>query len=266
MAIQDKLTDTVDNQVRVEVQEDPQIAQAQNLIKGTFGDDVSVTQKAKTLRKFGRNGVVGSSFETVWNTSGDEPYVNTNAITTIVSSNAGDDQDVVIEGHTISGGELTFVVQSATLNGTTDVTLTTPLARATRLYNNDTTDFAGNITAEESDGTVHLTVSEGNQSEKGATSISINDYYLITSVELFVFTKADRVVEFIGELREVGTTNKVWRRVYSATATSKAAPHVEYFNPPFVIPKNHDLRLRAKSDGQNADVGGAFNGYLAKII
>lgn len=255
--------------------QDYKVAQAINQIANTYGDKVTVDGKGKTLRKFGRNNAVGSSFETVWQTGGDETYATTNAIDTISSSNSGDTQAVRIEGHAIDNGELTFVVQSATLNGQNKVVLSTPLARITRLYNNGTTDFAGTIYGYEDDtvtagvpqttSKIHMTVTEGNQSEKAATSISKDDYYIVTNAQFFVFTKTAETVEFIGEIREVGTTNKVWRRIYS-TVASNTQTYSETFDPPFIIPKNHDIRVRAKSDGTTVEVGASFNGYLAKVL
>lgn len=237
-------------------------------IKNTYGDNVSIDAKNKTLRKFGRNAAVAGSYETVWITGGDETYATDNLITTVVSTDGGDDQNIVIEGHTINNGKLTFSTQTATLNGTTDVTLDTPIARCTRLYNNDTSNFAGTITVERDDGTVHLTVDGTclNQSEKASTSISNDDYFIITSFEPYVFTKTDETVEFVGEIREVGTTNKVFRRIYTTTANSRASTNEVHFYPPFIIPKNTDIRVRAKSDGTSVDVGASFSGYLAKII
>ena len=236
----------------------------ENFILTNFGDRVSISEKNKTLRKFGRNPSVGTSFETVQQGGGDETYLTSNDIVRVVSDNAGDSQLVQVEGHTISNGELTFVIQTATLNGTTNVTLDTPLARCTRLVNLGTTDFAGTITAETSGGTAYITVTEGNQSEKCSTSVSNNDYYIITEFTGYCFDKSAATIEFIGELREVGETNKVFRRVFS-TAGSNGQPTIEYFEPPFIIPKNYDIRVRAKADGAGTDVGATFNGYLAKV-
>lgn len=244
-------------------------------ILATYGDKVSVEKKAKTLYKFGRFATVGTSFVTVQAEGGDETYATTNAIDKFSSSDAGDTQEIVIEGHTISSGELTFVTQTVTLAGQTETALTTPLARVTRLYNNGTTDFAGDVYVYEDDtvtggvpqtaSKIHMKVVAGNQSEKCSTSISNNDYLIVTEFVGYCFDKATAVVEFIGELRQVGTTNKVFRRVFS-TAGTNGQPTVVSFNPPFIIPKNHDIRVRAKADGANTDVGASFNGYLATVI
>lgn len=259
----------------VEQYENPLITQAINSIYQNFGDVVSVTDKAKTLYKFGRNADIGTgAYTTVQREGGDETYCTTNAIDKFSSSNAGDTQEIVIEGHTIADGELTFATQTVTLNGQTETSLTTPLARVTRLYNNGTTDFTGDIYVYEDDtvtggvpqtaSKIHMKVTDGNQSEKCSTSFSNSDYFIVTEFIGHVFEKTSVNVEFIGELRQVGTTNKVFRRVFS-TAGSNGQPTVVKFDPPIIIPKNYDARVRAISSSAGTDVGAAFNGYLAEV-
>lgn len=91
------------------VDSEPRIQQAINEIYATYGDVVSVGQKAKSLTKFGRNVEVGTSFSTIWFTGQDqanETYVadNVNSIDSISSSSGSDTMQVTIEGHTMSGG------------------------------------------------------------------------------------------------------------------------------------------------------------------
>ena len=258
-----------------EVYEDRALTQAVNSIYKNFGDIVSITDKGKTLRKFGRFDAVGTSFVTLQPEGGNETYATTNTIDKFSSSSGSDTQEITVEGHTIADGVLTFVSQTVTLAGQVETALTTPLARVTRLVNNNSTDFAGDIYVYEDDtvsagvpqtaSKIHMKVTEGNQSEKCSTSISNTDYYIITGFSGYCYDKAAAVVEFIGEMREVGATNKAFKRVYS-TAGGNGAPTVEAFDPPFIIPKNYDLRVRAKADGANTDVGASFNGYLAKVI
>ena len=273
--VQTELRNKYNQTVRVQAEEDPRLVQAQKQIFDSFGDRVSVTQKAKTLYKFGRNPDIGTSIETVWNTGGNETYATDNVIDKFSSSNAGDTQEIIVEGHTISAGKLTFVTQTVTLAGQTETALTTPLARVNRAYNNGTTDFAGTIYIYEDDtvtagvpqtaSKIHAEVTEGNQTEKCATSISNADYYIITSFTGYCFTKASRTVEFLVELREVGTTNKVFRRTFSTAGSEGKPTHID-FDPPFIIPKNYDIRVRAIASANATDVGASFNGYLAKVI
>ena len=37
-------------------------------------------------------------------------------------------------------------------------------------------------------------------------------------------------------------------------------------NPPLIVPKNHDVRVRARADGAGTDVGATMAGYLAKVL
>ena len=149
---------------------DFRIAHAINEINNVYSDNVSIWQKAKSLIKFGTNGDLDSSVsETIWETGGNEALKTANDIDVVVSTSASDTQSVTIEGHTISGNDLTFVSQTVNLNGTTNVSLTTPLARANRLVNNNGTDFVGDITVEDNGTSVNLTVkgTDGqNQSKK----------------------------------------------------------------------------------------------------
>ena len=256
---------------------DPRIAYAISQILGDYGDTVSVATKKKVLRKFGRSDDIDTgSFKTVWmnTTIAEETLPASDLIDTISSSAAGDTQAVTIEGHTISGSNLTFVVQSATLNGQTKVVLSTPLARSTRVYNNGATDFAGDVAVYEdtaivagvpTDKTkVHLTASIGkNQSEKCATSVSSVDYWILTSLHAGVLTKTAATVEF--EL-QIKLSGKVFRNVYDFAASSSSGTITLSLDPYIIVPKNSDVRMLATSSANNAEVEAGMNGFLAVIV
>ena len=84
--------------------------------------------------KWGSNGAVGATEETVWSGStlyGTTPgYPATATITKLVSSDAGDTMVVTITGNDADGLE---VVQTKTLTGDTPVSLDTPLMRGYRM-------------------------------------------------------------------------------------------------------------------------------------
>lgn len=256
---------------------DRMLTLAEKEILKTYGDKVSVETKNKALRKFGRNADVGSSYETVWRTGGDETIPTTNVIQYVSSSDNSDTQTMVVEGHTISNNLLPFVVQTVTLSGQSTSTLTTPLRDVTRAYNASTTDFAGTIYIWESGpmaggvpqtaSDIHLTIIEANQSEKTATAVSNDDYFILYGVQCFVFTKTAETAEFTFEFRQIDPTAGplAWRRIYNTVASNDSA-YSEYFDPPFIIPKNSDIRMRAKGDGTSIDVGCSFDGYLASVI
>ena len=135
---------------------DPNIAQAINVIQSTYGDTVSVKTKAKNLVKFGGNEAVGTTIQTLQDfPTGilNESYVSSNIIGLAVSTSGSDTFTMGVEGHTIDGaGNFTFGVQEVVLNGTTPVTLGTPLARCTRLVNKSASDNVGVISVSQPPG------------------------------------------------------------------------------------------------------------------
>lgn len=266
--------DVIDGHIAVA---DPYLHLAEEMIFSDYGDEVSVHQKAKVLLKFGRNEDVGTSEATIQHQPSGilhETFVSTNAIDTVVSTSAGDTEDIVIEGHTISGGVFTFVTQTATLTGQTEVTLSTPLARCTRLYNDDSTELAGVISVfQGTDGStagvpttaadVHLQLGAGEQqSEKASTTISNTDYWIVTRFYGDVLEKTASSAEIHLEIRQNG---KVFREVAMCSASSNHRGDFP-FQPYLIVPKNSDIRLSAIADGANTDISGGIMGVLAKVI
>ncbi len=248
---------------------------AKQNIFADFGDNVSLVAKNKDLIKYGRNQDVETAIATLMtlpDTIDNETYVSTNIITTIISSSGSDTNTVQVEGHTISGTDLKFVVQSATLNGQTGVTLGTALARCTRVFNTSATDMVGVIAVSENDtfssgvpdtpAGVHLMVRAGeNQSEKASTSISSVDYWVITHMNCDMLTKAASFAEVDLEIRLSG---KVFRPVVDISCSDSHAGLVQ-FAPYIIVPSNSDVRLRAISDSASGrDVGGEIHGALLK--
>lgn len=260
---------------------DPWIALAELEVWKEEGIEVSVARKAKQLIKFGRSDEVGSSaYQTLalFKTGvTDETFATTNAIDSISSSDAADDQDLLIEGHTIDGsGNLTFVSQPATLNGRTRVALATPLARATRAYNDDATELAGTVYVYEDsditdgvpdDGTKsHLTIPIGRQqSYKGATSISADEYWFITGIFASVLRNAGADIDLVLEIRE---KDKVFRQRPPITLSRGGSTTVLInFNPFLIVKANSDVRLRAITlTGSGIGVSGTIMGPLASVI
>lgn len=254
------------------------LAHAAKVIFSTYGDKVSIDQKNKDLLKFGHNAAVGTSFATIQHQPTGilhETYVADNSIDTIVSTNAGDTTEAIIEGHTIDGsGNFTFVVQTVTLTGQTEAALGTPLARVTRVYNNGASDWAGTISVfDNTDGStagvpttdtdVHLQIEAGeNQSEKCATTISQSDYWIVTSVYADFLDKSAGFAEIALQLRLKG---KVFRnQIRLACSDGGEARH--NFKPYFIIPANADVRLVAAADGANSSVSGGIEGVLASVV
>lgn len=232
----------------------------------------SVKIKPKSLFKFGRNDSIDiATPETVQFAGGTETYASGNTIDTISSSDTNDTQSVIIEGHTLSGSNLTFVTQTATLTGRTKATLTTPLYRCTRLYNNSSTNFTGNIYVYEDsaitngvpdDSTkIHIKIDPTkNHSEKASTSFSSVDYGIITSVYGGVTSKRAAVAEFNLQIREFG---KVFRTVlnWSSVQGMTRVP----LEPHIIVPPNSDIRITAKVSVNDTEVVAGFNAYFGLV-
>jgi len=247
----------------------PALRHVEREILSTYGDKVSFAAKAKSLNKFGRNTNLADVRETVWETGGEEVYATANTIDSIVSTEPTDATIVKVEGHTVTGtgqdAQYTFVVQEITLNGTTPVILPTPLARVSRAYNNNAIEFGGTITVYESgNNVVHITVDPAdNQSFKAATTFSNTDYFALSHLEASVTRKQTATVDFFLQIRAPG---KVFRTVYEITATQASGTIEATFDPPVIVPKNHDVRVTAVSTVAGTGVNAAFGGYIATVV
>lgn len=267
----------VDNPNNVE----PRLLRALDELKGFYGgQDWSVYTKGKSLNKFGRRESINSSKATVGSFGGEleETLLTTNGITSIISSDAGDNQTIVVEYHTISGDNLTFGVQTVTLNGQTAVTLPTACARVSRAYNASATEINGDVYIYEGGTTtlgvpdtaseIHLQIVAGEQqSKKAATSISSVDAWLITGITTSVVagTPGSQVVDFDLDIK---ATTGVWRPQLEWSCQIGALSTVSInLDPVIIVPKNHDVRVSAlAASGTGIDVTASFRGYLATVI
>ena len=212
-----------------------------------------------------------------------ETYVNTNLINRVSSSSTSNTQEVVIEGHTASGSgtdlQLTFVTQTVTLNGQTPVELTTPLARATRIYNNSSTNLATNSAVYvyqstsavsagvPSDATkVHVVMDQANNdntSNKCATAFSNVDYGLITQAYLGIDQKTAANADFRLKIRLPG---KLFRTQWEIPLQSAANASTWFdFRPFIIVPKNSDVIITAKTSTNNVSVSAGFNALICKV-
>ena len=247
------------------------------------GESWSIYRKNKSLAKFGRRSGVGPTHSTVAALGGaaEETLLTTNSITTIVSSSASDGQTLNIEYHTINpeADELTFGVQTVTLNGQNPVALPTACARVSRAYNTSSTEMVGDVYIYEGgavsvpdDGPddnseIHLQIVAGDQqSKKAATSISNLDSYFITSITTSVVSGSiiGQVMDFDLEtkaLNGVWLPRLEWSNQISATNTITID-----LDPVIIVPKNHDVRIAVKASYGSADVTATFRGYLASVV
>jgi hypothetical protein len=264
---------------------------AQRVVFTTYGDTVSVFKKGKNLNKFGTNSAVGTAFETVaqfQGTTADETFVSTNLIDSVVSSSTSDTtQTIRVEGHTIDvSGNLTFTVQDAILTGQTEVTLATPLARCTRMsvkasgtFNTTPAALVGIVAAyDNTDGisagvpstaaaTKCLIEAGETQSQKCATSVSSTDYWFITTVDAGVGVAGGNAARILirVEFRDVANGG-AWLPLGRDLTLDIDQNGVQQQESPFlIVPKNHDVRVRAKTDSNTAAVFAELRGFLAKV-
>lgn len=249
-------------------------------VAADYGDRISVDEKLKTLLKFGFNGDVDTSYETVWSTGGDETYLTTNAIDSISSSSAADTSiQIQYEYHTVVGTGVdqvfTFGVSNVTLdasNGQTRVALPTAAARTSRgrvLPGNPS--FAGDIYLYENTALtagvpidaskIHLKLTAADQkSQKAASTISGSDYYLVDALYCAVSQKTSGTASVQFQIRPPGGN-------FETTVTLGAGQSgtLVQLTPYFIVPKNHDFRFRAIGSTANLEVIAFCNGYLASV-
>ena len=255
------------------------LVQAEREIYKSFGDRVSINTKAKSLVKFGKSAALTTgTLETVWSVGGNEVYLTDNLITHVSSSNVNDTEILSLEGHTISGTgvneQFTFSKQSVTLNGQTPVLLTTPVARTSRLFNDNGNLLLGRVLVYEDTPVVggvptdltkvHIDIPIGLQSSfKAATTFSNSDYFILTGGFGSVSLKQAAAVDFYLEVRAPG---KVFRQVAALSASSSSGPWAIELDPAVIVPKNYDIRVRAETGTNGATVFVNFKGYLAEVI
>ena len=257
---------------------DGRLVQAQREIYQTFGDVVSIDKKAKSLLKFGKSAELSTNRETVWTVGGMETYATANVIDSISSSSASDTEEILLECHTVEGTgadqKFTFLVQTVSLNGQNRVALPTPVARVSRVYNNNGTNLEGRVTVYENTTIVggiptdltkiHAQIPAGfQQSFKAATTFSNEDYYILTGGFGSVTYKQSAAVNFYLEIKQPG---KVFREGASVSANSAGGAWQIDLDPCVIIPKNSDVRITCQSNTQGSEVYASFKGYLAKVV
>ena len=257
---------------------DARLVQAEREIYSFFGDEVSIDNKAKSLTKFGKSAALGTGRETVWTVGGMESYVDDNLIDSISSTSVNDTEEILLECHTVVGSgedqQFTFMVQTVQLDGQNRVALPVPVARVSRVYNNNGSELEGAVYVYEntaivggvpSDSTkIHAQIPDGfQQSFKAATTFSNEDYYILTGGFGSVSYKQSAAVNFYLEFRQAG---KVFREGAAVSANSAGGAWQINLDPAIIIPKNADVRVTCQTDTQGAEVYASFQGYLAKVI
>ena len=171
----------------------------------------------------------------------------------------------------------TFVVQTVTLQGQTQVTLGTALNKSSRFVvppQNRATNIVGTVYVYENDTTagtpgvpdtaakVHLmngTNGAINNSLKASTSISSADYFVVTFFHAHFEEKTAGFATVTLQVREQGG---VWLEKEDLTVSDNQPSAVIEFKPYLIIPKNADVRLIGEASANGKDVGGSFEGVL----
>lgn len=265
----------------------PEILHAEEVIYNTYGDTVRVSEKNKDLLKFGTVlSTAGTTEQTIAEFQGStlrETYATTNSIDSIICTDSTPfTGTLVVEGHTISGGNLTFVSQSKALNGQTAAALDTPIARATRAYITGSSTFAASSdVAYVYDSTAATGTTSGvpdvaaaskllvnaveYQSQKGGTSLSSTDYWIITRIYAGIDKKTGAQAVIRLRSRTLGNVFRTIAPKIHLDSDSASADSVE-FEPFLIIPKNSDIELTIAGSVSGIQVSAGINGYLAKVI
>lgn len=250
---------------------DPWLDFALEEIKGSWGPSCTITNRR--LLKFGRNADVDTTRETVWLPGGNETYISDNLITTVSSSDASDTQPIEVSGLTLSGSAFTnAATQTVTLDGQNKVTLTTPLARSTRLKNKGSTDLAGTVYCYEDDtitagvpdtaSKIHAQMDgTTNQTLQCAATMADGDYWCVTQFYVGIDKKTAASVVFDLQLREFGG---VFRSQPSVSLHANAGGRLFTVMPYLIVPANADARIVATSDTANIAVTAWANGPIVK--
>jgi hypothetical protein len=217
-----------------------------------------------SVNKFGENLDVDGA-EDIWDYGSTYVFSTSADITKIISS-AADTATLQIEGLDADYNEVT---QTATLNGTTFVTLTTPLMRVFRMENIGSTSIAGGVycvtsTAEHSGGVpsqstdVRAFINNGNNQTlmaiytvpAGKTAYMTNYHVTlgraITSVaHMYLMTSTEGGVLKVKDSFEVDNDSSVIDR---------------FFNPYFRIEEKSDIKFKCNSvTASNTEISAGFD-------
>jgi hypothetical protein len=258
------------------------VSQAIAEILNTYADTVVV--KNKSLLKFGQNDSVGSSSQcTIMELGGsetEETYLATNAIDSLVCTDGSFTGNIYIEGHSISGGLLTFQTQTVAANGQTRVPLTIALARASRMECADTGTFSTPAddkvyvyentslsSGVPSDATkIHLIMSAfERQSKKASTALSSTDYAAVTKIYADVNKKTSATCDIRFRIRQL-TAGGGFKTKLIRTLSTDGSNHFEFEPRPFIIiPKNSDVIMTGLASTTGVSVSAGFNSLLLQV-
>ena len=241
------------------------LALAINEINSQYNVDVTIIGKAKTLHKWGHvDSSASGSWETVQGGGGVETLLTANSITVVDSTSASDTETVSIEGHYLAaGGDLVFHIQSATLTGTTAVTLSQPMARVSRINITSSELAVGTITVNAGEGgTAYAEIEALHAStEKAATTTSYRDYLIIEAFGSSILGGNNASVSFRLQIEEYGG---VWRTIARWSLKGDSTDYDrDVSTPPLIIEPNTDIRIQSNASLAGTQVTAHFDGDFA---
>lgn len=257
------------------------IQEAIHEIKSTYGDEVSVDEKKKTLLKFGESEAIGTTKATVAQMPAGqlhETMLSDNTILKVCSDDNSDTMNVnLVEGHTIADGDLTFHVDNDepfALTGFTDADLPRGYRDVTRARL--ASPAAGNIYFHTGGATtngvpndlstVKAMIPAGEiQTQKAQTALSSRDYFIILTVTLGMVEKTAGWIKGRIEIKPVAS-GQDWYPLTQWIPLNAGDPFDPKPLAPYkIVPKNYDVRIVAVADGASTNVTAAMDGVLATI-
>ncbi len=228
------------------------------------------------IEKFGYNPDITTATdpEDVWTYGGIYTFSTAADITQIASSNAGDTQDIMIEG---LDANWEIMTKTVTLNGQTPVTLSgDPFLRVYRMMNVGSTDLSGDVNLITSGGTftagvpdtantVRANITNGdNQTEMCIYSVPAGKtaYFLGGYVSQLIETRsASEVCTFTWRVREFGGVFRVQSRIPTLSDGNSYFAY-KYPVPVGGIPEKSDIVIRAETVSATMGAAGGFTVLL----
>ena len=214
------------------------------------------------MSKFGQNSDVGTAaYEAVWDGGGTYTYpADGSADITKIVSTAADTGTAEVQGLDVNGD---LVVQNATLNGTTAVTLTTPLWRVFRIKNMGSTDWSGDVTC--TDGTTtYAKVQAGNNQTLMALYTIPNGYtgYMLKGTNSLAGVSRSYAVAGKMSMRPYGGVFQL-KKTFGLQSDGSSFFEMDYPLPAKIAGKT-DIKVEVISSASGGVVNTTFDILLVK--
>ena len=244
----------VSNEINMQEPYDLQVAKG--LVPGTTG-----------LFKFGFNSDIDTAEETVWDAGGIYAYPGSALAMTIVSSSANDTSaGTGARTVTVVGLDASYIetTQTIALNGTTPVSIPTPLIRVYRAF--VVTAGSGNTAAGTltiaNGGTTYARITLGeNQTLMAVYTVPAGYTLYLTSGS--VTTGSASGSQYLVTRLIQRPFGGVFRNISVITLQSGQVSF-DGFAAPLVFQEKTDIEIRALGSANNNEVSGVFSGYIVQ--